>query len=393
MFNISKENRVFGSAEFLLNASASILFSYIIVYLSLSGYTKSAIGVIVSSTYIFNIISQAATGYVSEYYISIKKILISFIIMTFLAVSLVPLVKQSYFAVFIIFAVISFAGRSQTAIIDNHVVKLSEKRSGLSFGFVRGFGSIGYAVTAVVAGIILDKLGYDSLFAIYGVACLLAFLSVIPTEDIPVQKKVVGQKTQSFPEAMKQLLAIKPYVITVVASTIVYIGATASSTYVPVIISDLGGDSSQVGIAIFLSAASEAPVLWNYKRISERFSIRMLLLLSFFLYVLRMGLLFAFPNRTIIIILQTMQSITFGLFVPAFISNIRSVVNDSLLSLAILLGGATYVAVGGVVGSLVGGVLLEVGGYYYLYTFCFLSCLAGAAIFGFSMLIKKIRHV
>lgn len=392
MLNISKENKIFGLIEILINAVNAIFFAYIAIYLKDIGYSESSIGIIMSTTLAVNILAQPVIGYLSDNYIGIKRIIVFCVTVMLLSVSVIPFVKQYYYVMLIVFTIISFSGRPTASVMDMYVTMLSKIRSGLDFGFVRGLGSLGYALTAVIAGLIIKRFGSGSIFIMHAITSILAVFAITKAEDVPVRKIKGSQKTAGFVSVMKQLLGIRAYVVAIIAVSIVFLAANAHGTYMSIIILGLGGTPADFGAAVFLSAASEAPVMWNYYRLLKYISAESMLCVSLAFYTVRMLIMLLFPNLMVMIIMQLMQSVSFGLFIPSFIRHLQAIAPDSVGTTAVLLGAAIYGGVSGVAGTVLGGILLENKGHTGFYLFCFVCCLTGFIIFGLSSLISYIQR-
>ena len=388
-----KINLRFGALEFLMNFAYPMFFSYMVMYFRQYGHSESRIGIILSIATAGLMFSQIASGYLSDSRISVKKIVLFHMAASAVCAVLIIVFKNAAILAIFLYIVGSFTGRTLTSLLDSYVTKLSAKRSKLNFGVVRGFGSMGFAISAVLAGIIVNQLGFSLSFAIHAAAMAVGLLLCLKAEDVPVAHKSAGESV-SFFKAASELLRHKPFMLALLASLVTYIGSTIHSGFLALVIVDVGGSSASLGIGLFLMAGSEAPVMWNYYRLMRRFTEEQLLMFSFIMYCVKIILIMLFYNVIGVVLLQAMQAITFALFLPSMIRYLGKIIPDRLLASSIMLWSSVYGGGSGIIASLIGGFVIEKYGIMVAHFVALAFCAVGAAIMAYKLITEgKSPHI
>lgn len=391
--NISKENKQFSIIYFLQNFVICLFFSYVVLYLKDTGYTESQIGTLMSVSTIVTILSQPLVGYISDQFISIKKIyMIISASMLFLVIAF-PFIRENIVLLYVAYMFISLTGRSSNMAIDNYVTKLATIRSGLDFGFVRGIGSLGYAIIAIVSGYLISYFGYNILFILHTISMLALLFFTYRAEDLPAHVDKGAGKRVNFLAAMKLILKNKSFALFIASISIAWVGISASTTYIPVTIERIGGTSGSYGLAISLAALSEIPVLWNYYRLYRYASVETWLLISLCVYGLRMIIMLLFPYVPVVVASHALQSVSFGLFLPFFFRRIQDIVPPEFYSSALSVATSLYSGVGAMIGSFLGGIVLEDYGYTWFYVFCLTAIALGTITYFISIKVNAKKNV
>src|SRR5699024_3012526 len=141
----------------------------------------------------------------------------------------------------------------------------------------------------------------------------------------------------------------------------------ASDSYIGLYIVELGGTERFVGMGWFVGVLSEAAVfafagLWFRKLHPLVF-----IIIAGALYSIRWFLYSAMTDPAPIIFLQVLHGLTFGGFYLAAFSYISRLIPKLLQSTGHLIFFATFFGVSGIVGSLVGGAIIDIanGGTLY----------------------------
>jgi|GEM_PF-1843339 len=373
MRTLTKENMKFGAAGFMTFAMCSIFLTFSISFFNEAGYSETQIGFMFSVTVLISMLSQVVTGYLSDNVITIKKILLIDIALTMVVVLLMLLAKNIFPLLFVLFALYSMAGRMASQLVDGYIARVSQRRSGLDFGFARGISSMGWATAAIVGGMLIQKFGMWMMFAIHTVFCVVALVVVLFLEDVPLNKKIKAGNEQSkakpdgFFVAAKAVFKTRGFVLVSMACLLMQTGIYTVLTYYQLIVKAVGGQEGHVGIAMFLLSMSEVPVLWNYFRLRKRFKDGHMMAFAMLMYVVRAILWISFQNVLGVILIQLMQSVTFGLFVPSAMRYMQRLVPERHMNTGIMIWMAIYSSGGQIVGSMLGGVLLEYYGIVPLY--------------------------
>jgi len=254
------------------------------------------------------------------------------------------------------------------------------------YGWPRGVGSITYALMAWVLGILMEKHTPNIILPIFLALCTLSLAALFVLPD-PGPRRLKDSMPQISYLAM---LKRNPTLVLLLCACILSgMGQCAGSTYLIRVVERLGGTSEQLGLAMFIQAGVELPMMFASGWLLKRFTARGLLTLSFFASAIKLLLLNLAPNLPVLYLVMAFSMFCFGiygfasvLFVNAIAGEQEKVRAQSLLSLCYGSG------LGGILGNLLSGALIGVVGLRNLLFLSFGLCLAGALV----MLLCARRH-
>lgn len=247
---------------------------------------------------------------------------------------------------------LSFSTVPLRSLMD-HFAVLVGSRINKSFGRIRLWGAFGYTAFALSLGRIMNKEITSFFLVAYGISLLLTLLSTFSLPQLPAQDR--RPMLEGVGELVKNhrlmLLLLVAFAQSVAAFLIV-----ASLGYH---ITSMNGSPSQVGVAFAVAAVSELPIFmigyWLYKKYGPDRLIAIILLL----YAVRMVLLAVVQTPEGVIALQAIHGLTFGGFLVVCVPRAHELASgrhpatvQALLTLAAF-------GVGNVVGSFLGGALLD----------------------------------
>ena len=206
----------------------------------------------------------------------------------------------------------------QMSLTDPWIMKIMETDESIDYGKVRSFGSIAYAVAAVVYGWALTRNGIGIAFW-----TILVFEAVqlTVTVTIPDEKRKAGKGEGTSP--WKSILRKPLYLIFVVCylfPTSIY---ALLDSYMPVLILERGGNSFHAGLSSFVMAALEFVFLMFYTKIADRFGTRKIIAVSMIGYAVKAFAVSLMPTPELIIIACVTQTVSFCLFMPSIVRFIQ----------------------------------------------------------------------
>lgn len=229
----------------------------------------------------------------------------------------------------------------------------------LNFGLGRGIGSLSFAVFSYIIGYFIERFGADA-------SIVVTFCMLIPF--ICFSFTFADQKYFQ-PEA-KQKSAGKPlgilgfakkytrFVLLLLAVAVTFCTHMMINNYFIQIVENVGGNTKNMGTAIGLAAAVELPAMSLFMLFIKKFRCSGILKLSFFFFLLKSVLTLVAPNVWMLYVAQLVQFSSYALFIPASIYYVNQVIgtSDLVKGQAFMTGAITL---GGVLASLIGGILLD----------------------------------
>lgn len=345
---------------FSFHATNTIILSYLPIYLKYKGLDGTEIGWMLAVGPFAAIFSQPFWGYMSDKFKTVKGTL-AICIIGLLISSTLFFQMEALIAILLTGAVFYFFTSPIGALGDS----LAQRRANdlhVNFGSIRMWGSIGFAISSLIVGKVLASIGVEYMIWPYLFFGTLAFIVALSLTDVKVDSDPVQLKD------VKQLIQNKPFFIFLFIAMFISISHRANDSFIGLYIEQLGGDESLIGLAWFVGVVSEACVFALAPFWFRKFQTRLFIILAGLLYTLRF-LIYGFVQEPAYIIpLQVLHGITFGTFYLASFSYITQLIPKLLQSTGHLVFYSVFFGLSGIIGSLIGGALIDSygGGTLYL---------------------------
>lgn len=223
----------------------------------------------------------------------------------------------------------------------------------INYGVSRGIGSITFAVTSFVLGI-LSEINKDLSMVMAAVLLGALILSLL------AQKPISGNNVVTVFDgrAQKQKIQNSKFVIFLLAVGMLFTFYNVTNVYLLQIARRIGGDAKTVGTAFAVAALFEFPIMFMFNRLKEKFKSRSMLIFSGIFFLLKGILTYIATSPSTLIAIQVTQIFGFALFTPCSVDFINDIMSDEkkLTGQGFL---ASAITMGGVIGSVAGGVLIE----------------------------------
>jgi len=246
----------------------------------------------------------------------------------------------------------------------------------VNYSLSRGLGSLAYAVSCVILGRMAASWGVENVlianicFLVMLILAALAF----PTAPVTVTDFKAGEEQ---PHSVLYILKNNPPFALMMAATFFCMTAMMPiENFMFNIVDGRGGDETHLGLALFITGAAELPSAWIFAKLKPRMKIRSMMVLAIF-FVLIKSTCMLIPVLSVVLAVQLLQMFGYGLFLPTSLyyvnENVPAV--DRVRGQAILMMSST--GLGGVVGNVLAGRIIDLGGVNMLILFCI-----GAGVIG-----------
>jgi PPP family 3-phenylpropionic acid transporter len=361
----NRDNAGFAGLQWFFWSVYCTVIPFLVIYLKTKGYTEVQTGAIMAAISLTSIIGQPFWGNYCDRKHSIRNVLIGCLLVAGIVALLIPVFYKSFVIVIIIALIISFTENSVYTIIDSWTIQIAVKKPWLNYGITRGLGSLGYAVTAVALGAMLDRYGYGLMFPVHFVVILffIGFCFYVGW----CNKSAKGMPTFDQKRAETPKMSLKGsgrFVWFVISSLLVFIGCRALMTFYPILLVQLGGNNSDLGISYFVAAASEVPILFLANRLMKKFRDTALIATSMFFFIVRISLTIFATSIPALILLQATEGLSYGLFLCASTYYVIRISPVGLSSTFLTIAASFYAGVGGIIGSFGGGLIIDLYGMY-----------------------------
>ncbi|EQB36999.1 MULTISPECIES: MFS transporter [Virgibacillus] len=345
---------------FAFHATNTIILSYLPLYLKYKGLDGNEIGYVLAVGPLAAIFAQPFWGYMSDKYKTVKRV-IQVCIIGLLITSIIFFQMETLIAIILMGAIFYFFVTPIGALGDS----LAQRRAdelGVSFGKIRWWGSVGFATSSLIIGEILTRVGIQYMIIPYLFFGALALLVTFRLTDV---------KVESDPIQLKDVSAIvksKPFVIFLLFIMFLSITHRANDSFIGLYIEQLGGSEGLVGSAWFVGVVTEAIVFASAGFWFRKYHPLVFVIIAGVLYSIRWFIYGAADSPYQIIGLQFLHGLTFGVFYLASFNYISRLIPKLLQSTGHLVFFATFFGLSGIIGSLVGGALIDSYGGGTLYT-------------------------
>ena len=229
----------------------------------------------------------------------------------------------------------------------------------INYGASRGIGSAATAISSLVIGLIIAEMGtsWMLLFLLIARICCIFTLVGYPNirKEVPVRTE--KQESCSIPQFFSRY---RWYCVSLLGIAFFGMFLAMMENYLIAIMDALGGDSSHVGIALFISSMVASPVIFFFGKVREKFKDTNLLKIAAVSFLIRAICLYFAKDIAAIYLLQLLHITSYGFMHPAqvYYANAKVSSTDMVKGQAFIT--AAY-ALGCSAGNFVGGQLLNLG--------------------------------
>lgn len=229
------------------------------------------------------------------------------------------------------------------------------------YGFCRGVGSVSYAAAVLLLGFVLERHAPTLLLPVFaaltacGLIAMAGFrLPERPDEaaDRPAEHRSIAAVLRSHPR----------FALTLLGCMFFFLTHTISNTYMNALVGKAGGTASAVGTSLAISAVLELPAMTLVSRLQKRFSPGFFLRFAAGAEIVKFLIFYLARSMPLIYLGQCMQFFQFAIYAPATVYYVAAALpeRDQLKGQSLI-----YVAgsgLGGALGNLLGGRLLDRSG-------------------------------
>lgn len=246
----------------------------------------------------------------------------------------------------------------------------------LNFGIARGMGSLCYAATAYLIGLLADRFGPVTVPVSMGIGFALMLVSVGGFGSVGVQAEEREKKTA----ARGGFLGRYPrYAAVLVGLVLIFVSHVVLNSFTFQIVEAKGGTSREMGVAMAFAALIEIPVMflfgWMLKKAKSHVWFR---ISGVFFFLKCLGTLVCtnIPGFYAVQLFQifgwALISVSAVFYINAIMAPEDSVKGQAFYTMSMTLGN--------VVGAIVAGRILDQMGVQAMLVFGTVSALVGAAI-------------
>lgn len=336
---------------------------YASVFLLDKGFNNAMIGIVLSVSNILAVVGQpAVASYMDKATKLTLRMLVSLILVAIIVLSFVLSFISNTSPLLLLLVIIVFTLMLTMQPFINSLTFAFEKQGiHINFGLARGIGSVAYAVISLILGNIVAVFSPHILPCFY-VGLSMCALAFVYTFYLPGHKdEIVHEKRQEehVQLSMKQFIQkYKTFMFLLVATVFLFFDHSIINNFFIQVVNHIGGNSADMGNAIFLAAVLELPTMALFTKIQKKVGCRQMMMVSAVFFSVKHILTYFAANMFMIYVAQVMQMLAYAVFIPASVYYVSQLVDahDMNKGQALVTGAMTLASV---FASLAGGVLLD----------------------------------
>ncbi|MBT2646605.1 MFS transporter [Peribacillus sp. NPDC101481] len=356
-----KAIRLLKSFNFLYFGLLAIFIPFLPVYLADQGLRPAQIGFIIGTGGFVTLITQPLWGMISDKTRTIRKVLL--LLIFFSSVIGYFLYDSSSYLQLILFAMLLYFFLMPIDPLTESLNFTMAEKSGISYGSIRTYGALGYAVISLITGYVMSYFGANSLAFLFAGIGLISFIVSWMMPDAPVSGKPVTLSS------LKHFFSNKETLLFLLLVFICAVPARMNDTFLGVYIRELGGSAKLVGLTWFLAAGSEIVVFalsfWWLRKGKEIIIISFAAAFFFIRYFVSAWI----TDPQLLAYLQVMQLLTFPIFYSAAIQYLYRIVPVEWRATGQTVLALLFFGVSGIIASYIGGAIYGAYGGKTLYLF------------------------
>lgn len=231
---------------------------------------------------------------------------------------LIPYLR-AFGAMLVIYTINRVIVSSSITASENLSYQVSADKNGeekAAFGSLRMWGSLGFALTALLGGMIFQNFGLlrNSRIFLGLMAATFVVLLLMPESIFRERRSIESGETALSTRGVIKLIAKDQYLLlTVVALALTDPLFDGVRSFEPIFMEELGLPVSVIGLAATLSALLEVPMMLGADRLIERIGVQNLVIAILSFDLTRRLLVWIFPSGWVVFALNIMTAISFTL--------------------------------------------------------------------------------
>jgi MFS family permease len=325
---------------------------FLTVYLQAKGLDYGEIGILLAVFSITGVIVQPIWGYLTDKYLDKQKTIL--ILMLGSAVAALAFSISFTFLALLLSIILFLSLHSPIVpVLDAYSYEIIEDHKTILYGRLRVMGSLGYALSALGMGLVVDRMGVTPIFYFYTGFILIAAAFTL---RIRHQGKSTYEKLRM--ADVGRLMKDSRFLVYILALGIMNIAIGSTNSYLPILVLETGGQLGHIGLISFMIAMSELPFFFFGDSFIRKYGVLNIFGIGMVVYA---GMYFTdsfLTNYVAVLFVQLFQGVAFSFFIIAGLHYLNSIVAQNMKTTAMTLYGAVT-GVGHFTGNAAGGFLLE----------------------------------
>lgn len=362
---IRKANIQFAGVQSAYWVCFFCLFGFAVVQLEEKGFSNVEIGILLAVQSIVSIITQPVVSAYAEKHrkIPLKNFIMVQLIVSILAVASLYFLKHSMPAAILLFSAFGASIYSSLSLINAIAMQLTNAGIPINYGLGRGLGSLMFSVAGIIVGKLVQARGVVMIIPAFILCASIMFVIVAlmtkPPALSPEIPKADSIRKSYAAGALVFIRNNKVFFGFCLASAFLFASHACLNTYVPNIVTALGGNKEDQGITRSIAAFVELPIMMAGAFLAAKIRTKNLLIIASFFFTVKAVATVFTGSLWMLFAVQLLQMPAYALYLPASVYFANEITGEGDRVRAQAYVNAAGMGVGYVVGNLVGGALLD----------------------------------
>lgn len=343
------------------------------------GFTSGQAGIFIALSCLSGMVSQPLLGSWADRHpeVPLKRLFACCMIPALLLNFLFYFTRPGFLGTALIFLLLGVVETNAYPLIDSMAMQYINTGMDVPYSLGRGLGAFAYAVICVAVGRQTARFGMQTALLTHGVMLALMLLLTAAFPVFP-REALAPRAARKHPHSALYLLKTnRPFTLMLCGGFFGMAAIMPIGNFLVTMIADLGGDSGDLGLALFLMAASELPAAFVFQRLYRRLGSERTVLVSLAFMIAKPLLVLLSGSLTMLLAVQPIQMLGYGIFTPAnvYFTNENVEPEDRVQgqSLKMVLTNG----LGSMAGNLVSGLMIDWGGTGAMLAVCVASGCVG----------------
>lgn len=371
----ARDENVLRMFSFAFYLTMALTVSFFPLYFDHKGYSKIQIGALYSIGPFVGIFANLLWGLLSDKYQTVKKLLL--IMLTGQLLVMLFLMKTDALAW--LYTLMTFFYFFQTPIntLNDSLIMLTIKDSRKSYASFRIWGSLGFAFSALVFGMLLKQIGIQyTMMLCLGTITLALILATL------LRDRTGSSSGKMQFAGFGQVIGSRRFLWFLLLIFVLSIAHRMNDGFLALYLRELGASDSIVGWSWTASALSEIPVFFWLSRHGHKYKELPLLMIAGLVYTVRFTLVSLVTRPEWIILLQLLHSFSFGIFLFTALRYMMQLIPDRFRATGQAIYAVVWSCLAGLVSGVAGGWIFDAWGPHVMYR-CAAVCSLTASLFFF----------
>lgn len=311
----------------------ALFYPFFYLYLINFGYKDSTIGWILMIFPLTAIFINPIWGLLSKNPNSNKKIAILLCGLEAISIMILVLVGANPIFIVILTFLISILGQPTYILLDGYALAFSKEEE-IEYSSIRVFASLGYALAALVAGILAEKFGFQVPFLLAAFLFSIAGMILVLKKDIKFNKDVSSKQKYD----LKELFKNKRFWFLIIQLFLFIQTMYSIENYIPKFYKlAIGINDQQYGFLIFGIVILEVIFLFFMPKIAKKIKTDKLVLIATLLLVLRIIIYIFSKDKVLLILVSLLRAPIMAVFLYGFYKLFEEIVKPYNITMSIFI--------------------------------------------------------